>query len=50
VMKGLSKDPRHRYPDTIGFANALREALAQTTTAPEDTGLLSRMKGLFRKS
>lgn len=47
VMRGLSKDPRQRYPDTVAFANALRDALAHTeeSTAP---GLLSRVKSLFR--
>jgi serine/threonine protein kinase len=48
VMRGLSKDPRQRYPDTVAFANALREALTQTEVAPEP-GLLSRVKSLFRK-
>jgi eukaryotic-like serine/threonine-protein kinase len=49
VMKGLSKDPKHRYPDTLAFARALGDALTQTHDAAEETGLLSRMKGLFRK-
>jgi serine/threonine protein kinase len=50
VMKGLSKDPRQRYPDTVAFAVALREALTQPAApADEDTGLLSKMKSLFRK-
>jgi serine/threonine-protein kinase len=48
VMRGLSKDPRQRYPDTVAFADALRDALAQTEVAPEP-GLLSRVKSLFRK-
>jgi serine/threonine-protein kinase len=48
VMRGLSKDPRQRYPDTIAFADALREALAQTEVAPEP-GLLSRVKSLFKR-
>jgi serine/threonine protein kinase len=48
VMRGLSKDPRQRYPDTVAFADALRSALAQTEAAPEP-GLLSRVKSLFRK-
>jgi serine/threonine protein kinase len=49
VMKGLSKDPKHRYPDTIAFANALRDALAQTASEPEEAGLFSKVKSLFRK-
>jgi serine/threonine-protein kinase len=48
VMRGLSKDPRQRYPDTVAFANALREALSQTDE-PTEPGLLSRVKSLFRK-
>jgi serine/threonine-protein kinase len=48
VMRGLSKDPRQRYPDTVVFAHALREALEQTETAPEP-GLLSRVKSLFKR-
>jgi serine/threonine protein kinase len=48
VMRGLSKDPRHRYPDTVAFANALRDALAQTEASPEP-GLLSRVKSMFKR-
>jgi serine/threonine protein kinase len=48
VMKGLSKDPRHRYPDTVVFAAALRDALASNADAQEEPGLLSKMKNLFR--
>jgi serine/threonine-protein kinase len=48
VMRGLSKDPRQRYPDTVAFAAALEEALA-TGASPEPDGLLARMKGLFRR-
>ena len=48
VMRGLSKDPRHRYPDTVAFATALRDALSQPDV-PEEQGLLSRVKSLFKK-
>jgi serine/threonine protein kinase len=48
VMRGLSKDPRQRYPDTVAFAKALQDALAQTE-APSETGLLSLVKGLFKR-
>jgi serine/threonine protein kinase len=47
VMRGLSKDPRQRYPDTVAFAKALQDALAQTE-APAEEGLLSRVKSLFK--
>ena len=49
VMKGLSKDPRHRYADTVVFARALQDALAQAPGAEEEQGILSRMKSLFRR-
>ncbi len=46
VMKGLSKDPRQRYADTCAFADALRDALANSAP-PEPPGLLDRMKSIF---
>jgi serine/threonine-protein kinase len=48
VMKGLSKDPRQRYDDTCAFAEALRDALANTVT-PAAPGLLDRMKSIFKR-
>jgi serine/threonine protein kinase len=48
VMRGLSKDPRQRYSDTVAFADALRDALSQTEE-PTEPGLLSRVRSLFRK-
>ncbi len=48
VMKGLSKDPRQRYADTCAFAEALRDALANTAV-PAAPGLLERMKSIFRR-
>jgi eukaryotic-like serine/threonine-protein kinase len=48
VMKGLGKDPRQRYPDTRAFAEALRDALANSATAAAP-GLLDRMKSIFRR-
>src|SRR3954468_17025139 len=50
IMRGLSKDPRHRYADTVAFARELVDALSRTATVEEDVGLFSRMKSLFRKS
>ena len=48
VMRGLSKDPRQRYPDTVAFADALREALDHPE--PEQApGLLSRVKSIFKR-
>jgi serine/threonine-protein kinase len=49
VMKGLSKDPRQRYDDTCAFAEALRDALANTAAAPTAPGLLDRMKSIFKR-
>jgi serine/threonine protein kinase len=50
VMKGLSKDPKHRYPDTVAFAAALCDALARPAEATSEPGILSKMKNLFKKS
>jgi hypothetical protein len=62
MMRGLSREPGDRYPDVMTFARELRDALleapgaaaartaapTQAAAAPDD-GLLSRMKGLFRR-
>jgi hypothetical protein len=48
VMRGLSKDPRQRYPDSVAFAKDLDTALKQGETA-DTGGLLSRMKSIFRR-
>ena len=48
VMRGLSKDPRQRYSDTCAFAEALRDALANTAV-PAAPGLLDRMKSIFKR-
>jgi serine/threonine-protein kinase len=62
VMRGLSREPTERYPDVLSFAKELRDALLEPpgaagarnptparATAATDDGLLSRMKGLFRR-
>lgn len=48
IMRGLSKDPRARYPDTVTFAGELNMALAATEEVSSQ-GLLSRMKGMFKR-
>jgi hypothetical protein len=61
-MRGLSREPADRYPDVMTFARELRDALLEApgassagtatpaqATAAADDGLLSRMKGLFRR-
>ncbi len=48
IMRALSKDPRQRYPDTLTFARELDTALAGTDE-PDKPGLLSRMKGMFKR-
>jgi serine/threonine-protein kinase len=63
MMRGLSREPSERFPDVMTFARELRDALLETPSAvapaaaaPQaggagpDDGLLSRMKGLFRRS
>jgi hypothetical protein len=48
VMRGLSKDPKQRYSDSVTFASELAQAVQQgeTEAAP---GLFSRMKSIFRR-
>jgi serine/threonine-protein kinase len=48
VMRGLSKDPRQRYDDTCAFAEALRDALANTELAAAP-GFLDRVKSIFKR-
>ena len=50
VMRGLERDPAKRYPDTVTFATALREAIEQPVLPEPQTGLLSRLKSVFGKS
>lgn len=49
VMRGLSKDPRQRYEDTVAFAQALQLALSDTTVVTETPGLLDRVKKIFKR-
>ncbi len=49
VMRGLSKDPRQRYADTVEFARALAAAVTDTAAPPAEPGLMSKMKSLFRR-
>ena len=49
VMRGLSKDPAKRYPDTLAFASEFTRALTQPADADAEDGLLARMKSLFKK-
>ena len=48
VMRGLSKDPKQRYADSVTFAKELDTALKQGETA-DTGGILSRMKSIFRR-
>jgi serine/threonine-protein kinase len=65
ITRGLAREPAERYADVVEFATALRRALTEpasadsaspgaasagTATSSPDEGLLSRMKGLFRRS
>ena len=55
-MKALSKDPANRYPDVMAFTNAFQAAVASPADAKdgpaaqetEETGILGRMRGMFR--
>ncbi len=48
VMRGLSKDPRQRYADTVAFAEALRMALEHPDPV-QAPGLLTRVKSIFKR-
>ena len=48
IMRGLSKDPRQRYPDSVTFARELETALA-AADEPSKPGLLSRVKDIFKR-
>ena len=48
IMRGLSKDPRQRFADTVAFADALRDALEHPESA-QAPGLLSRVKSIFKR-
>src|SRR5690349_9673666 len=48
VMRGLSKDPKQRYADSVTFAKELDTALKQGETT-DTGGILSRMKSIFRR-
>ncbi len=57
VMKALSKDPVNRYPDVLSFVTAFQQAVLAgdkkvepEATQPDDAGVLSRMRGMFRRS
>jgi serine/threonine protein kinase len=46
IMRGLAKDPTKRYPDTVEFANALRDAVA-LPASEERPGLFGKIKSMF---
>ncbi len=60
IMQGLERQPGDRFPSVMAFSAALTAAAedcsqsntATTTTPPEDDsgGLMSKMRGLFRRS
>jgi eukaryotic-like serine/threonine-protein kinase len=49
VMRALSKHPADRYPTVLDFAAALRDALAEPPVEEEESGLVGKIKGLFRR-
>lgn len=48
IMRGLSKDPRGRYADSVTFAQELDDALATTEEAPRPS-ILAMVKGIFKR-
>lgn len=48
IMRGLSKDPRQRFADTVTFARELDSAFV-TTEEPAKPGLLSRVRDIFKR-
>ncbi len=48
VMRGLERDPTKRFSDTVAFARALADTLAQPVPEPSG-GLLHRLKAAFNK-
>lgn len=48
IMRGLERDPAKRYPDTVAFARALRDAIA-LPQEPEQKSLVARLKSVFGK-
>ena len=48
IMRGLERDPAKRYPDTVAFAKALRDAIAMPQE-PEQKSLVARLKSVFGK-
>jgi len=50
IMRGLSKNPKDRYPDVHTFARELRAALlAEPSQDDAGGGLLGKIKGIFRR-
>jgi len=49
IMKALARQPTDRYPDILTFARDLYEALLLPEAPAEETGLLSKVRGLFRR-
>jgi len=49
VMKALSRQPNERYSDILTFARELHDALLVPEAPPEESGLFSKVKGLFRR-
>ena len=45
-MRGLAKDPTKRYANTLEFAEALKEAVSDTTSE-ERPGLFGKIKQMF---
>lgn len=46
IMRGLAKDPTKRFPDTVAFASALRDAIGQPVEE-ERSGFFGKLKQMF---
>jgi serine/threonine protein kinase len=49
VMRGLSKNPKDRYPDVKTFARELRTSINEPGEVPGEGGLFGKLRGLFKK-
>jgi serine/threonine protein kinase len=49
IMRGLSKNPKERYPDVRSFAAELRAALTHASSDPAAGGLLGKIRGIFKR-
>jgi eukaryotic-like serine/threonine-protein kinase len=49
IMRGLSKNPKERYPDVRTFAQELRNAVTQGASDQGGSGLFGKIRGIFKR-